>query len=148
MNERTGARSGGIDFAKTFGQQANGNVGGNGDKADLPKAQIWMNVGYVVETGNEDQPTMFVSLPVGLPIDTMEAVPVTSRNAGFAQFQSARNNLLKQVQDAAATLEPGEERIIGGEDGGLCIQLRRVNNPVADPGAEGNGFVRELNLVG
>jgi hypothetical protein len=147
MNAQTG-RSGGIDFAKTFGQQSN-NVGGNGtDKQDLPKAQIWMNVGYVVETGNEESPTMFVSLPVGLPIDTMEAIPVTSRNAGFAQFQSARNNLLAQVQAAAATLAPGEERIIGGESDGLAIQLRRVNEPVADPGAKDNGFVRELNLVG
>jgi hypothetical protein len=137
--------------SRTFGVPAGGaqpghlfgNLGAP-DRKELPKAQTWLNVGYVVGTPGEDD-YRFVSLPVGIPLDTMEGLPIRSDN-DFGKFTAARNNLMQQLQERAAQLEPGDEALIGlGNDSGLVIQLRRVNGPVEAPATdESNPYARQL----
>ncbi len=142
-----------IDFNKTFG--AGSNLGGavSNDRRDQPKAKIWLNIGYVAEnvpvsgstTGEvEDR---FVSLPMGIPLDTMEKLPTNSRNLAYAQFQAARNDLHEQIMQAAQSLEPGEDAIIG-TSGGLCIQVRRVQEERGSPAVDdSNPFAKQLLFV-
>ena len=90
----------------------------------------------------EGKENKFVSLPMGIPVDTQEELPTNQRSVEFAALQSARNNLLNQIMAAAKDLKPGEERNLN-----LEIQLRRVNEEVGsmDPTAE-NPFVQVLKL--
>ncbi len=127
-----------LNFEHTFGKpQAT-----NSSKDDRPKAQFWLNIGYPVtvktEAGEEQR---FVSLPTGIPLDTQEALATNSRNAEFAAFQAARNNLHDQIMAAAAKLQPGEEKLLN-----LQIQLRRVNEETAPVAAELNPFVIPVQL--
>ena len=132
-----------LNFEHTFGKpQAT-----NSSKDDRPKAQFWLNIGYPVtvktESGEEQR---FVSLPTGIPLDTQEALPTNSRNAEFAAFQAARNNLHDQFMAVAAKLQPGEEKIIGLGDSGLALQIRRVNEASAPVSTEHNPFVVALSF--
>ena len=132
-----------LNFEHTFGKpQAT-----NSSKDDRPKAQFWLNIGYPVtvktEAGEEQR---FVSLPTGIPLDTMEALATNSRNAEFAAFQAARNNLHDQFMAVASQLQPGEEKIIGLGDSGLALQIRRVNEEAAPIPAGNNPFVAALSF--
>ena len=132
-----------LNFEHTFGKpQAN-----NSSKDDRPKAQFWLNIGYPVtvktESGEEQR---FVSLPTGIPLDTQEALATNSRNAEFAAFQAARNNLHDQFMAVAAKLQPGEEKIIGLGDSNLALQIRRVNEESAPVSTEHNPFVAALSF--
>ncbi|MFP3681450.1 hypothetical protein SB725_30690, partial [Pseudomonas sp. SIMBA_041] len=83
-----------IDFELQFG-----NKGNNGKKnvgTEAPKAQFWLNIGFVAEgtaKPEEGKDDVFVSLPVGIPLDTMERLKTNSSNEEFAQLQAARNDL-------------------------------------------------------
>ena len=79
-----------------------------------PEAKVWLNLGYEANG-------RFVNLPLGLPIDTMEPVKVNGSEE-WAQFQTARNNLLKALQGAGDKLQPGEEQEVR-----MIIKIRRVN---------------------
>lgn len=108
---------------------------------DLPEAEIWLNIGY--ETGDPDYP--IVTLPFGIPVDTQKELKLTGRNEQFLAFTAARNNLLQQIQDMAKDLAPGEDIIIGGQEGGLVLQLRRKNSAVSQaPAEDTNPFMRDL----
>ena len=127
-----------LNFEHTFGKpQAN-----NSSKDDRPKAQFWLNIGYPVtvktESGEEQR---FVSLPTGIPLDTQEPLATNSRNAEFAAFQAARNNLHEQIMAAAQALQPGEEKILN-----LQIQLRRVNEESVAVDSSKNQFIKPLAL--
>lgn len=118
-NKRTSAGynghfSGGADRPNT----------GTQSRRDLPQATVWMNIGYTIKGGGKDGEDLFVSLPVGLPIDTMQTVSESSNNADYANLQQARNALLAQLVSAAEGFEPGEERLLPG----LEIQMRRVKD--------------------
>lgn len=89
---------------------------------DRPAAKLWINLGYA--TTNSKGEDRFVSMPVGLPIDTMEPLKVSGQE-DWAKFRSAQNELLKMVQEAGAKLAPGEH-----VDLNLTIQLRHVNDAV------------------
>lgn len=127
-----------ITLPKTFGQKA-----GSAAKEERPASQFWLNVGYSVEVPNaEGQPeTRFVSLPAGIPLDNIEALPVKGKNAEWNMFQSARNDLLAQLMEAAQALAPGEERIVS-----LEIQLRRVNNEEVKVDPAENPFARRFAI--
>lgn len=132
-----------LNFEHTFGKpQAT-----NSSKDDRPKAQFWLNIGYPVtvktEAGEEQR---FVSLPTGIPLDTQEPLATNSRNAEYAAFQAARNNLHDQFMAVAAKLQPGEEKIIGLGDSGLALQIRRVNTESAPVSTEQNPFVTALSF--
>lgn len=143
-----------LDFNRSA-PQANTNASTSSaagtSRADLPKANGWLNFGYTVEIGADaegNEETRFVSLPVGIPLDTMEPLTINSRNQEFAQFQAARNDLLDQLKIVLGTMAPGEERILC-VDGttGLSVQLRRINDPAAVPAADAsNKFAIKLAI--
>lgn len=130
-----------IDFPKTFGTNAQRNASTN--RQDLPKAQFWLNFGYVADTivDGEDKPR-FVSLPTGIPLDTTEKLQIRGSNHEHNMFTAARNSLLDQLLEAASALEPGQDYVIECE-GGLAVQIRRVAPAAAAPAAdESNPFAR------
>lgn len=138
----------GIDFSKTFGAGSNSDAA-DGKGSTQPKAKLWLNVGYVVQIPSTaegakagDMEDRFVSLPVGIPVDTMEKLPTNSRNADYANFQAARNDLLDQIMAAAQGLDAGGDAILN-----LQIQLRRVNEERPAVGmTENNQFARPADL--
>lgn len=102
----------------TFGERTGiAAVSTTDQKKASPTA--WLNIGY--ETNDEDYP--FVSLPMGIGVDTMDPVALRGQNADFNEFSAHRNKLLELLQNTAAELAPGESCIIN-----LQVQLRRVND--------------------
>ena len=132
-----------IDFNKTFGA---GNKAGNVSNDDRPKAQLWLNIGYQTDIADEDGKLKFVSLPVGIPLDTQEPLPTNSKSDEFRAFQSARNDLMTQMINVGKSLGPGEEKIIALGDSGLSIQIRRVSEEAAAVPSDQNQFARKLNF--
>lgn len=126
----------GINFNKHFGTPA-----ADGAKQDLPKAEFWINIGYESDSVDEHGTHRFVSLPMGLPLDTMKLVETKSSNAGWAEFQAAKNDLHAQIMEAAKSLKAGDAVNLN-----LTIQLRRVAD-AAVPGTD-LGIAKKLNLVG
>ena len=138
-----------INFNRPFGSNT-ANAAGTLNVAPAtpakPKATIWLNAGYtttVVVDGVQEE--RFVNLPMGMPVDTMELLPTNSRNAEFAQFRMAQNDLLNQIIELGKSLAPGEAKTIN-----LELQLRRVNEDVAPVPNDENPFARigGLNLLG
>lgn len=121
----------------TFGQS--NTAATSTAKADKPKAQFWLNIGYVANEGSEDE--KFISLPTGIPLDTQEPLPTNSSNADFRAMRCAQNDLLEQLIQYAQNLEPGEEGIIN-----LQVQLRRVKAEAADIPADENKYARKLTF--
>lgn len=118
---------------------------------ERPRALMWINIGYSVDVeitdtnGNKSVETQFISLPVGLPVDTMEPVKTNSSNATFAAMQAAKNELLKSIIAAGQGMQPGEAQLVN-----LQVQLRRVNEEsavVSHP--DTNPFIRsDFKLLG
>jgi hypothetical protein len=110
---------------------------------DRPKAQFWINVGYAVEVqvsgpdGKTVQEQRFVSMPIGIPVDTQEELKTNTRNVEWNMLQQARNELVHALTEAGNELEPGEERIVN-----LQVQLRRVKDEAAAPDITANPFLR------
>lgn len=111
-----------------------GNMNNVGDR---PKANIWLNIGYEIAG-------KFVNLPFGQPIDTMEAAEVRGQNEDWIKFQTARNALLKVMQDLGAQLAPGQEIEVPN----LVIKLRRINSELDVSKAENEYSVDLMALLG
>lgn len=125
------------DFEKAFG---NAPKAGAPAKEDRPKAQFWLNVGYesgVVLEG-EDKPR-FISLPMGIPLDSMEPAKTNGQNQVWLKQQHARNDLLEQLLEKAASLAPGETAVFN-----LQVELRHVAEEQAPVDPSANEFVRKL----
>lgn len=116
--------------ARTFGAQAAAAAASNTTE-QRPDAKAWLNIGYYSDpvknpvTGEMER--KFVSIPVGVPLDTQRAIGApTERNprgkTNLTELQVAQNDLLSHLQAAAAGMQPGESN-----DVQLTIQLRRVN---------------------
>lgn len=139
----------GVDFAAALATLKNTQTAPAGKPAatDKPKAVLWLNVGYHIEVevtaadGTTSMENRFVSLPLGIPVDTMQFLPENMQNPGFAAFQAARNQLLKLVIAAGANLGDGEERPIA-----LELQLRKVSAPQAPVAPDTNPFLKPLVL--
>lgn len=111
-----------------------------------PKSEFWLNVGYVVEVDTDEGPVdRFVSLPFGIPLDTMKPLEVSGSSDVFAYLRMAQNDLLESLLEAAQQLQPGESRVLGAGDQ-LSIEIRRVKGERTDlkPGA--NPFARVLKF--
>ena len=134
MSVPTSAAAPVSSFARSFGGQAAvpAALAANTapSKKDLPKAQFWLNFGYVAEFQTDDGVThqSFVSLAQGIPLDTLAALPTNSQNGSYQALQLARNAFQENLMEFANTMKPGQEQILCLDAGnGLGVQLRRVN---------------------
>jgi hypothetical protein len=110
------------------------------NKQDKPKANFWLNVGLLKKV---DDGEVFLSLPIGIPLDTQDRLPETSSNKEFAQMQAARNNIMDQLIAYANTMEPGQDIVID-----LQVQLRRVKETQEVSTKVGeNKFAMDLGLL-
>lgn len=101
---------------------------------ERPKAKLWLNIGYDING-------KFINLPVGLPIDTMEAADVRGQNEDWIKQRTAQNELLKALQAHGAALAPGQEEIVT-----LTVKLRRVNEQMEIP-AGTNEYAADLSSL-
>lgn len=137
------------DFERTFGRNGGGTEKSTSpatNPKDRPKAQVWINIGYEVDSRDKDgNPiTEFVALPAGIPLDTMEKLPANQRDTYYQQKQQASNRLVDQLMAKAEQLKPGEEIVIG-QRGTLQIQMRRVKGEAEIVNEQDNGLI--VNLV-
>lgn len=117
------------------------NTTANESREDLPQAEFWLNLGY--EHG-EGENTKFISLPVGIALDTMKRAAVRNQS-DFSKQMAASNDLLDQVLAEAGKLEPGSSVLLPGECAGLRLQLRRRSDPNnAATGGDSNEYSRKL----
>lgn len=115
---------------------------------ERPQADVWLNVGYYVpvydEEGNQVD-TKFVSLRLGIPIDTMEleaVPPPNGNNEDYRALIEAKNALQIQLKEAGAKLQPGQ-----GVPVDLELQLyRRANREHAPIPAEKNPYLRKISI--
>jgi hypothetical protein len=125
-----------VDFEKRYG------VNQGGSNADKPRAKYWLNVGYsttvMIGTVEEER---FISLPLGIPLDTQEKLKVNSKNDDFAAQQTARNHLFEQIMEVAGALKPGEDRLLN-----LQIQLRAISDDREAITPDANKFIKKLDL--
>lgn len=130
-----------LNFNKIFGQSKTAPAA-TASSDDRPKAQFWLNIGYeadgVIE--GEDKPR-FISLPTGIPLDTMEELKTNSRNEVYAMQQAARNDLMAQLIEHAQDLQPGQSTILN-----LQIELRRVNEDQGPVDSATNIFNKKLSF--
>lgn len=107
------------------------------------QADVYANFGYA--TGDPKYP--FVSC-FGIGIDTLKPKELRGDD-DYRAFVAAGNELLAEVQAAAAELAPGESTIlIYDPDQKIAIQLRRreaKNN--TPPAPENNRFSRRAEMV-
>ena len=128
-----------------FGSRSNNTT----SNQDRPKAEFWLNVGYMSDSKDEDGTYRFVSLSQGIPLDTIEDLPTNSSNQLFAAFQGARNDLRDQLLDVAKELDAGQATIVAEDaNTGLSIQIRRVREETAAPTGNANPYAKKLALGG
>lgn len=128
-----------------FGNNTNSNTNnsstpfaGLANPTNKPKAKIWINVGY--EAG-EGENARFISLPFGIPVDTMDKLDVRGQNEEWVKQRIAQNQLLEALQEMGASFDPGRE-----EELNLKIRIRRVNEELAvDP--DTNEFSTDLSKL-
>ena len=102
---------------------------------DKPKSQLWVNVGYSIEVNGEQ---VFVSIPMGIPVDSIKELPTNTRNVEFNLLNQARNQLLADIISASEDLESGESHVLE-----LEVQLRRIDKEVDPlPAGSSNPFLR------
>ena len=113
-------------------------------KTKVP-ATLWVNIGYstpgVVDpaTGVVG-PDTFVSLPFGIPMDTMEHVKVNG-DSEFAKLQAAKNKLLMDLIAVGTPMAGGTTLTLK-----LQVQMRKVADAVAQTAAVDNPFARTTDL--
>lgn len=103
-------------------------------------SKYWLNVGYTVD--GADEKFGFVSLPLGIALDAVEPFQVRGQNEEFKMFRFAQNDLLAEIRDAAASLQPGEAITLN-----LQVQLRRVTEDATAVAPDANPFKRKGALL-
>lgn len=107
--------------------------------SEKEKAKVWVNIGYEVEV---DGVKIFVSLPFGTPLDTMNAIPRRGNNQEWLNIVDAKNALLEQLLDVANNIAPGESVLV--PEGVLKIEIRRVSEESAPSNASSNPLMKKL----
>lgn len=74
-----------------------------------PQADVFANIGLTVELNGEP---VFLSLPFGLPLDTMSKLIIRGNNEEWNEQAQVRNEFLDSLVEMANGLEPGEGKVI------------------------------------
>lgn len=124
----------------------NRNVKNFSAAEERPKAEFWMNIGYVVEVEIDGEvEERFVSLPFGIPLDSMKPLELKGSSDVFVYLRQAQNQLLEAVMECANQLKPGEAKIISAGDQ-LAVEIRRVRGERTDVKSDVNPFVKKIKF--
>jgi hypothetical protein len=91
---------------------------------DRPKAQIWLNIGITLPIKQEDgtMKDTFISIPKGVPLDTMEPMTARGNNVENNQKVEIGNMYMEHLQAwAEGELGEGEAQTLTVE-----VEARRV----------------------
>lgn len=118
---------------------------GNG-REDRPQAQVWANIGVTLPVQQEDgsMKDTFLSLPVGIPLDTTEPMPTRGTNKGWHEQVAVKNAILAFLQKVGGDLEPGQGELIEG----LQIQVYRRKPQAEEVKPEENSLMAALAAAG
>jgi hypothetical protein len=115
----------------------------NNNAQEREKTQSWLNIGFTSTDSNGDD--VFISLPLGLAIDTMKPANVPNKDSDYRDMTIAKNELLDQLQKMIAGMEPGQTEIIET----LQIQVRRVDEAAQEEGpSDRNPHLSNLSRLG
>jgi hypothetical protein len=105
-----------------------GNKSAGNKPADRPQAEIYINVGVTVQMPNEEgeMVDVFLSLPYGLPLDTMSDLVIRGNNQVWNDQAAARNELKAALVKLGESLEQG----VGQTMPKLQVQLYRRKEQV------------------
>ena len=118
----------------------------NNNTENRPKAEFWMNVGYTVEVEIDgEMEERFISLPFGIPLDSMKPLELKGSSDLFVYLRQAQNQLLEAVMEAAHQLQPGEAKVIGAGDQ-LAVEIRRIRGERTDVKSDVNPFVKKIKF--
>lgn len=95
-------------------------------------SKYWINVGYEVENPETGE-IVFISLPFGIPLDSMRKV------VGSNQLAEAKNWLLDSILEHMRSMKPGESQVVTN----LQVQLRVAAEP-KDVDPSQNPFIRGI----
>lgn len=109
-----------------------------GVKTNKEPTLNWVNVGYDV-VDDETGEVKFVSLRMGIALDSLQPKPSNSSNESYREFEAARDYLLAQLKDAATKLTPGQ-----AIDLPLKVQLRRVSDAKEQAAPGENRWVKPI----
>lgn len=116
-------------------------------KEERVPAKFWLNIGYEVEVTGSDgtTETRFVSLPMGIALDTQQHKKPGKITTETGQLISAGNDLLDDLIKAAQAIPGGNTQIVN-----LQVQIRHVAEPTVLASSD-NPFspsAVKLNLLG
>lgn len=106
-------------------------------RTERPQAKVWINIGVTIGVPQADGTVVdtFVSIPAGIPLDTMEPMVGRGNSADYAALVQAKNWVLSQLQTAAEDIKAGEDQLVEG----LEVRIRRAG--VAQAPAEGENAI-------
>ena len=103
-------------------------------------SQIWLNVGVTIPGAGEDGADLFVSLPVGLPMDDMKPIVIRGTNQNSVNLKQVKNMLLDELQKLGASMQPGQRQTVPQ----LSVEIYRVAQPEQTGTAENNPLIAGL----
>lgn len=92
------------DLISNLASLKQNGVGGETTKPEKEKTQWWINVG--IERNGK-----LVSLPMGIPMDKLEARKIpgsSSKNTEFRQLRMAEADLFQKIQAIMGQMQPGQ----------------------------------------
>lgn len=114
----------------------------NNESTTQKRSEFWINVGVPTGYTREDGSEYIITLPFGIPLDSMQYVQTNSKNQEWSEFQQARNSLLDELRKAASELAPGEER----KATALIVTIRRTSEQAEITANNGNKFLSKIKL--
>ena len=89
-------------------------AGNTSTKEEKQQAMVYLNIGIYVPMANEkgEMADTFVSLPFGLPIDTMTKLVAKGSNAEWNTLVDLKNGLLEALTTLGNSQEPGTGKVL------------------------------------
>lgn len=118
------------------------NFGGKSSKEDFVPSLTWVNVGYYTTVTNDEgiEEEVFVSLPVGIPMDSVKTLPTDTRSNFLNELNQAKNDLTKQLKAVFDEMESGSSK----KTTALSIQLFKAEERLDRPETETNRFTKKI----
>ncbi|MCZ2128618.1 MAG: hypothetical protein LC099_12740 [Anaerolineales bacterium] len=89
---------------------------------DREPSALWLNIGIEHTFSNGEK--RFVSLPLGIPFDSLNVKPYKGSNVEYAEFNSVQAALVEAIREQFTGVPQGESRRL--ESKNLIMELRHA----------------------